>query len=155
MIDLVILDMYGTIVGRGNNTTPGNGFTEFMNRCQDKKIVLATDDDLRNIVDRNLTDLGIIDKLDGVYTYQDMITLQSYRYREKRKDLKRVCGDFGVDTANAVFISDGDKDLEDAQREGIRFVHVPYYEQQDEPFSFTMIDLSKQLPGYTDLRDVN
>lgn len=117
-----------------------------------KKIVLATDDDLISIVG-NLTDLGIIDKLDGVYTCQDIVTLQGYR--EKRKDLKQVCKDFGVNTANAVFISDGDKDLKDAQREGVRFVHVPYYGQRGEPFSFTMIDLSKQLPQYTDLRDVN
>lgn len=153
MVDLIILDMYGTIVGRGNNATPRNGFEEFMDRYQDKKIVLATDDDLRNIVDRNLTHLGIIDKLDGVYTDQDMIEITGYP--GKRKDLKQVCENFGVVPASAVFISDGDKDLKDAQRDGVRFIHLPYYEQGDEPFSFAMINLSNKLPLYLDLRDVN
>ena len=72
-----------------------------------------------------------------------------------RKDLKRICADFRVSPNRAVFISDGEKDLEDAQREGVRFVHVPYYDQRDEPFSFLLIDLSKRLPEYLDLRDVN
>ena len=153
MIDLVILDMYGTVVGRGNNATPRNGFPQFMDRYQNKNIVLATDDDLRHIVDRNLRDLGIIDKLDKVYTYQDMVEIKGYH--GKRKDLKRICADFRVSPNRAVFISDGEKDLEDAQRDKAKFVHVPYYEQLDEPFSFLLIDLSKRLPKYLDLRDVN
>jgi len=121
--------------------------------CLFRKIVLATDDSLRNIVDRNLTDLGITDRLDGVYTYQDMVEIAGYD--GKRKDLKRVCKDFGITPAKAVFISDGTKDSVDADRDGVNFIHVPYYEQGDEPFSFAMIDFSKQLPKYLDLREVN
>lgn len=153
MIDLVILDMYGTIVGRGNNTTPRNGFPEFMDKYQDKNIVLATDDDLRHIVNRNLKELGIIDRLNKVYTYQDMVEIKGYG--GKRKDLKRICEDFRVAPNRVVFISDGEKDLEIAQSGRVKFIHVPYYEQKEEPFSFAMINLSKRLPRYLDLRDVN
>ncbi len=151
MIDLVILDMYGTIVGRGNNATPRNGFTEFINRYGDRKIVLATDDDLKDIVNKNLTALGIMDKLNGVYTQEDMLDIPGLG---KRKNLTRICRDFVVAPARAVFISDGDRDLQDAQRAEVKFVHVPYYEQKDEPFSFAIIDLSNPL-AYTDLRGIN
>lgn len=144
--------MYGTIVGRGNNTDSRNGFAEFIDTYKNKKIVLATDD-FRDAVDKNLRDLAIIDRLDGIYCYHDMTEIPGYH--GKRKDLERICSDFGIAPANSVFISDGNKDLEDAQREKVKFVHVPYYEQTNEKFSFAMIDLSKQLPKYIDLRHVN
>ena len=153
MIELVILDMYGTIVGMGDNATPRNGFAEFMDRCQDKKVVLATDEQSRDHTDSNLTKLGIIERLDGVYTYQNMVDPPGSR--GKVKDLGQICADYGVDPANAVFIGDGNSDLRCAEIYGVKFIHVPRYKKEDEPFSFDIIDLSKSLPQYINLRDVN
>ncbi|MBI4451197.1 HAD family hydrolase [Candidatus Woesearchaeota archaeon] len=153
MIELIILDMYGTIVGRGNSTIPRRGFSEFMERNQGKRMVVATDDDDSNIVTTNLLSLGILDRLDMIYAGDNMVAVNGYG--GKRKDLKRICADFRILPKNAAFISDGEKDREDARRDKVHFVHVPYYERHDERFSFSIIDLSKRLPRYLDLRDTS
>ena len=153
MIDLIILDLYGTLVGRGDNSHPRRGFADFMNRYQDKNIVLATDDSSKKDVNRHLRSLSIIDLLDGVYTGNDMTIIAGYE--DKRKNLKKICRDFKVNPNHAVFISDGKRDLEDAKRDKVRFIHVPYYEVEDEIFSFAMINLSGRMRRYLDLRDVN
>jgi FMN phosphatase YigB (HAD superfamily) len=153
MIRLVILDMYGTIVGKDYNTNARKGFREFMQKIKNIKKAIATDFHLTATVHENLKGLRILDEINRVYTYYDLIEIRGYE--GKRKNLKNICSELGVKPDEAIFISDAEIDHEDAKRDGIKFVHVPFYEKRDENFSFDMIDLSKDLPAYLDLRNVN
>ena len=69
--------------------------------------------------------------------------------------MSKICSDLKVNPNNAVFIGDGDRDRIDAEREGVSFVHVPYYQAHEEKFSFNMIDLDNLPSRYIDLRSVN
>jgi len=141
MIDLIILDLYGTMaLTTSYDNTPRKGFLDFLEKHKDKKIALATDDPYRDSIDTILDYQGVT--IDHIYTGKDLI--------KGRKDLKRICEDHNVAPNRSVFISDGDRDRRDARNAGVRFIHVPKYISKDEPFSFD-IDISK-LPMYRDLR---
>lgn len=153
MIKLVILDMYGTIIGQGFNTTPRNGFIKFIDKLTNIKVVIVTDYDQEETIKNNLKELGILNRLNKIYTYKDMRTIKGRNH--KVKDLNKICLDFNINKEEVIFISDADVDFEDAKREGIKFIHVPFYISKDELFSFDLIDLSKELPDYLDLRQIN
>ncbi len=154
MIDLIILDLYGTLaIANEYDNTPRDGIMEFLeanNRC---KLALATDDPSRESIDAILSYQDIMDRFNRIYTGKDLIDVKGYRGR--RKDLIRICADLHVDAGSAIFISDGNEDKSDARRDYIKFIHVPKYIQTDEPFSFSRIDLSRRLPEYRDMRDIN
>jgi len=151
MIELVILDLYGTIWG--SNKPQRNGLIDFLDKYRDRKFVVSTDDPDKDVVEQLISGLGISDRILRIYTEQDMVDVEG-PYKTG-KALSKICSDFKVTSDNAVFIGDGDRDMIDAKREGVSFVHVPYYQLHEEKFSFNMIDLDN-LPGrYIDLRSVN
>lgn len=152
MIDLVILDLYGTIWA--SRKPPRKGLLNFFDHYKDKKFVVATDEPDTKIAKQLLADLKLLNWIEKIYVSRDMKTAKDACHGE-RKDLKQICADFDVPPGRAVFISDGDRDRMAAQRDGVPFVHVPYYERANEAFSFALIELSKKLPMYCDLRNVN
>ena len=154
MIDLIILDLYGTIaIASEYDNHPRNGLYGFLKRNSDKRIVLATDDPLEEAVTAILEEQKIVGQFERIYTGKHLINIRNYK--DKRKNLQGICSDLSISPDRSVFISDGNKDRLDAKRDGVKFIHVPKYIQTNEPFSFTMIDLSKNLPWYSDLRKIN
>ena len=152
MINLILLDMYGTIVGGGNNTSQRNGLHDFVFRHSDKKLVIVTDDPDYEAINSNVHAVGLATYVDRVYGDREMI----FSGDDKRKDLLRICREYAVAPTRVVFIGDSDRDKDAAKIARIPFVHVPYYESSEESFSFDMIDISKsRFPLYQDLRSVN
>ncbi len=149
MIKLVIIDLYGTIWAAEQPIR--NGLKEFLQHYQDKKFALATDDPDEQAVSQLLIELGIRDHIKGIYSGKDLKKVNG----RTRKDLTKICQDFAIANHSAVFISDGNRDRRDAARDGLRFVHVPYYETNAEYFSFGLINLDDLSKRYTDLRTVN
>ena len=143
--------MYKTIWA--SNQPIRNGLSEFFDRYNDKTFVVATDDPDEEAVIQLLEELGIRENIEKIYTERDMIEVKG-KY-SLGKDLTKICTEYRTTKGSTVFIGDGDRDRIDARREGIRFVHVPLYESQDENFTFDMIDLDKLPPKYKDLRRVN
>lgn len=147
MVELVILDMYGTMVYNDITTTPRAGLHEFLQKHKGR-VVVSTDAISRNNVMQTLDTMGVTDKIERVYTGLDCVPVEGYEGRRKPLDL--ICSAYGARPEDTVFISDGEKDKVDAERTGVNFIYVPAF-VGPERFSFNQIDLEKLVP-YTDLR---
>ncbi len=145
---LLILDVYGTIVARGARPIVRNGLFDLLD-CFGN-IAVATDDPDREVIESYLETLGMRDRVGAIYTGQDLIRLSGYP--DERKDLERICRECGADVSETLFVSDGKRDREDAQRTNVRFAHVPYFEKAEESFSLTLLATRMTFPIYLDLR---
>lgn len=150
-MQLLILDVYGTIVARGARPLVRNGLFDLLNRFP--HVAVATDDPDRAVIASYLECIGVQDRVTKLYTGQDLIRVPGFF--GERKDLARICREHDVSAHEALFVSDGARDRADARRSSISFVHVPYFERADEPFSFSVIAERKTFPRYWDLRWVN
>ena len=148
---LIILDLYKTIWG--SNLPLRNGLYEFLNRDPKKIFTICTDDPDKNEVNKLLTELNIQNNFDSIYTYEDMIKLETHMF-PNGKDLTQICKDYQISKKETIFIGDSDRDRTDAQREGISFIHVPEYTKQSEQFSFDLININNITQRDRDLRDI-
>ena len=115
--------------------------------------MIVTDDPCKDYVKSILSEQGILDHFAEIYTSEDLIAIKNYR--GKRKDLARICSLFAVAASQAVFIGDGERDRLDAKREGVKFIHLPKYLENNEPFSFELVSLPENPKNYLDLRRIN
>ena len=153
MPDLIMLDLYGTLVNAfKKDNTPRKGIYSFLEKNKSKKVIV-TDDPCKDYVKSILSEQGILDHFAEIYTGEDLIAIKNYR--GKRKDLARICSLFAVAASQAVFIGDGERDRLDAKREGVKFIHLPKYLENNEPFSFELVSLPENPKNYLDLRRIN
>lgn len=149
MIDLIIFDMAGTIIYDIKDVKPRNGFYSFLDRYEKIRKALCTDS-LLGDVNKALRILDARYRFNIVYTFDNLIEINGAGH----KDLKGLMRE--SNSKEAVFITDGAPyDIEDAQKEGIKCIRVPYFYDYKEKFSFDFIDLEKDLPSYTDMRNIN
>ena len=137
MVDLIIVDLYGTIVKPDSSLPVRNGFDEFVQyyRQQGAKIVISTDGPEETVI-RTLYEFDLWDKVDEVYDERDLkraehgdfFTGGSYIV----KNLEKPCRKFSVDPSRAVFVGDNfyGRDQNAADHYGIRFIKVPQYRDE-------------------------
>ena len=148
MIDLVILDLFGTIKGR-TLRAPREGVRRFFDRNKEKRFALATDADAGS-AHYFLGQLRLRSRFERIYTCETIV--DGYE-GEGNKDIGLICREMGVNVNKAVYIADTERDQEAAQAARVRFIHVPEYQSRKDRFSFDVIDITSKLPPYLDLRE--
>lgn len=149
--DLVIFDLCGTILHDIRNVTPRNGFYNFLERYKRANMALATDA-MPSEASIALKKLDVRHKFyPRIYTLDELVLGDDNRGHKDFRRILRECN-----AKEAVFITDGSgTDLEDAEKAELRCIHIPYFYDDEEKFSFDMLDLEKDLPMYLDLREIN
>lgn len=128
MLELIILDLFGTIVPIERSGKVRSGLLEFLDFY--KGIPVAVFSDMpRQGVKRILKEFRLAGRVQGVYGEEDMVSVGSLQDSRLVKDLESVCTDFGVGKANAVFIGDNfvGRDARSAEAFGVRLIKVPQY----------------------------
>lgn len=143
--------MVGTILHNYKDVKPRKGFYNFLKRYERAAFAIATD--------AMPSEASIVlKKLDvrarfypNIYALDDLVLGSDGR---GHKDFKRILDE--CHAAKAVFITDGSgTDIEDAKKSEVKCIHVPYFIDIDEKFSFDMVSLEKDLPMYLDLTSIN
>jgi len=158
MVDLIIVDLYGTIVKTDGRLPIRDGFEEFSQfyREQGVKIVLFTDGPEESTI-RLLDRFSLWDEFDEVYTEEDL-TLVDYGdfftgISYTLKNLQKPCNKFSTDPTNALFIGDNNygRDQRSADHYEIRFIKVPQY--RDEIPTWHERDSTKDYVDFDDSKN--
>lgn len=158
---VIVLDIMDTIMGGGGvyPVVKRDGLDMFLQKYSyyhivtftDMGIIIAKDDTLKE-VDTYFKELGITDKIEKRYFGWDM--------KEGLKNLELVAKDFSVDLKDIVFVGDGERDKESAERYGAKFVKVPSIWKEieihtkKEIFPETYLDDYKNIPNKFSFADL-
>lgn len=150
MIELIVFDLHGTLTGvNTDDVVPRKGLIAFLQSYADRKFALATDS-RRATAMEYLKIQGIDAYFLRIYGYEDMIGPRE----RKQKNILGIVHDFSLLPSQTLYISDGANDYDIALESRVNFVHVPYYREIDEKFSFSLIR-PDEIHKYLDLRGSN
>lgn len=150
MIELIVFDLHGTLTGvNTDDTVPRKGLIAFLEMYKDRKFALATDSSRAEAI-KYLEKQRIESYFSRIYGYEDMIGPPG----KKRKNIPGIARDFNLQPSKILYLSDGANDYDIALESRVNFVHVPYYREIDEKFSFSLIR-PDEIHKYLDLRGSN
>lgn len=149
MVELIYINLYGTILPENReDLILRNGFLKFLDRYKKVHIAISTYAP-RDIAMSDLKEVGLIDKVEKVYTREDMRFVRVYN--KQRNDLKDgypqpglkvwTRYDFRTDEDNAIIISDNLLDMVAAEWYNVRAIEVPVFKNKFDTFSFDDISI--------------
>src|SRR3989338_8428931 len=140
MTDLIILDVYGTIVKADEiDGIVRPGLIEFLEHYKNKKIVVFTDA-TPGYAEETLSHAGILNKFDKIYDGRDLVYVDEFMI----KNLEKVCNEFSIPKSRAVFIGDNffGRDEKSAKQYGIKFIKIPHF--RSKPLEWAEKDYHKE-----------
>ncbi len=150
MIELIVFDLHGTLTGvNTDDTVPRKGLVAFLEMYKDRTFALATDSS-RAEATNYLKKQRIESYFSRIYGYEDMIGPPG----RKRKNIPGIARDFHLQPSRILYISDGANDYDTALQSKVNFVHIPYYREINEKFSFALI-CPEKIKGYVNLCRLN
>jgi len=143
MIDLIVFDIWGTLLGTREKHNPDgsfsyvkrNGVKEFLELNPRLPVTYYTDADRQENekeINQGLAELGIVDRLRKPDFYVDsMVDAKEGKY-SGYKDLLKVADEYQVHPQSIVLIGDSSTDKKSAERYKSKLIIVP-------PLNFVMI----------------
>lgn len=143
MINLIIVNLYGTILPENRELMLRKGFLDFLGRHKSRHIAISTYAP-KNVAISDLKAIGLADIVEKVYTQEDMGYVRVYN--KERNDLKdgylqpmlrawtRV--DFHTNEDKAICISNNLLDMMSADWYNIKAIDVPTFNDKNDLFSF-------------------
>jgi|GEM_PF-6004283 hypothetical protein len=124
MIELVVLDIYGTLIFDEKWQEPLRRpkVVEFLDLNLNIPTTFYTDADRNEFgaeIQKALQEMGVLPRLEELFYYYDSMD------RHSCKDLSRVAREHGVNVSGIVLIGDGDRDIHSAERYGTKLVVIP------------------------------
>lgn len=148
MVDLIFINLYGTILPENRELVIRKGFLEFLDRYKSIHIAVSTYAP-KDIATYDLKEVGLIDKFDNVYTREDMKFIRVYN--KKRNDLKDgypqpdlrtwARHDFHTNEEKAIVISDNHLDMIAADWHNVEAIEIPVFKNNHDNFSFKNISV--------------
>jgi methionine salvage enolase-phosphatase E1 len=123
MVKLIILDVFGTLIGPLNNIEFRRPKVyEFLDMNPDATVTFYTDAPeivSKDIIMKGMEDLGILSRLREPFFYGESM---DKRYK---KHLSKVARKFGFDIEDVVMIGDSQRDIDSAKKYKVKMVVVP------------------------------
>lgn len=148
MIDLIFINLYGTILPENRELILRKGFLEFLERYKSIHIAISTYAP-KDIAIHDLKGVGLIDKFKNVYAQEDMHLIRVYN--KARNDLKDgipqpdlrtwARSDFHTNEENAIVISDNLLDMMAADWYNVKAIEIPVFKNDHDNFSFDNISV--------------
>ena len=142
MVELIILDMYGTLVRADViDGVARDGLADFLNFYKEKKLAVFSDGEEDRLLD-NLEAIGFSNNFNAVYGSRSCVselfyTMQNPEFRREMlefgrgntKYLTKACENFSISPEKTIFIGDNfsGKDEMSAELNSIRFIKVPQF----------------------------
>lgn len=141
MIELVYLNLYGTILPENGELILRNGTEYFIDKHKNKKLVISAYA-VRDKVELDLKETELINKIDKIFTVEDMKYLpQTKRYNSAPKVWSKM---LGIPPRKSVFVSSVFEDFEACLWDGIKLLKVPRFKSKEKDnFSFRKVKLWK------------
>lgn len=164
MVDLIILDLFGTIVKADKNDfVIRNGLREFLASYSNVKKAVFSDAD-NDSIEYILKGTQIEEYFDGIYGAPFCIAEGAYKLKDEKlrvmcsklrgnvKNLGKVCVDFSVSPGRAVYIGDNfeNRDKKSAEFNVVPFIQVPQF--RENPPSWEQRDRTQGFIVYDDKR---
>ena len=130
MVELIVLDVFGTLLGGSNNFYKRPNAVEFLNQNPEAKVTLYTDAERKSYwapgrfiddekaIRTAMDEIGLLPRLTEPFFYNDSMD-------GRFKDLSKVAKEFGVNVEDLVMVGDASRDRESAQRYGSKLVLIP------------------------------
>jgi hypothetical protein len=167
MIDLIILNLYGTIVPVEGKLVLRKGFESFLERYKDRKIVISARK-LTEYAQSDLRSLGLLDRV-KLYGLEDMLNIVTRDFIPPEYDtvqkeaeyagkvvtgeirpkyymsepwLRNIVRENKSSKENSVIISDHLFDVDAAEFENFKIIHTPSFIDENDTFSFDKISIN-------------
>jgi len=139
MVDLIIVNLYGGIIPVEGEPILREGFDSFLDRYKSKNIVVTAYKP-EEIVDSDVKSLGLADKVDRIYTIENMpyFQLEEINLPDIRS-WARV--DFKSHETKAMCVSCDPRDLEGASWNQAQAIQIPVFKNKDDDFSFDAVSV--------------
>jgi len=148
MVNLIFINLYGTILPENRELVIRKGFLEFLERYKSIHIAISTYAP-KYIAINDLKEVGLIDKFDNIYTREDMKFIRVYN--KTRNDLKDgypqpdfrtwARHDSHINEDKAIVISDNHLDMMAAEWENVKAIEIPVFKNGNDNFSFDNISV--------------
>lgn len=156
MIDLMFINLYGTILPENREPILRDGFLEFLDRYKSIRVAICTYVS-EEIAVQDLILVGLINKVEQIYTLENMNRVRVYN--KERNDIKNgylqpnlrtwARGDFHTSEDNSIIISNNALDIIAADWYNVKLVEIPVFKDEHDTFSFDDVSVGS---WYYDIR---
>lgn len=156
MVDLIFINLYGTILPENRELILRKGFLEFLDRYRSIPVVISTYAP-KEVAIPDLIKVGLLGKVGHIYTRENMNFIRVYN--KTRNDLKDGCPqpdirtwarhDFHTNEEKAIVISNNRLDMIAADWYNAKAIEVPIFKDGNDNFSFDNVSVGT---WYNDIR---